>query len=472
MNFLSIFAAIILVGVVALYVKYAQFKKRRTVRIPGITVVKGTNTDPEFIKSLSKTAATCGQKMLIVENAFGSSVMVTHPDTAKEVLKNDEMFPKGSFTISLFGRMLDESLVAANDDLWKHQRTVMSPAFHFDYIKGMVPMFIEKTEELLSKLPVGKVEVTHFLYHFTVDVLGLAAFGVDFHSLTEGERSEYYEAYKELVTHSRQLGKSAVNLLKEYLPLPATFKLYAAKDKLVAMTDDLIKKRRESGEKKYLLDMMLDANPSLSKKQLETNTFLFFIAGHETTASALNWAFYLLAKHPDIQERVRDEVDKVLGGKIVEADQLKDLLYLDMFIKEVMRYGTPIPLLASRAANQDIYLDNHFLPKGTRVGLAIHAIHHNPEFWPNPDVFDPERFNPAKIGKQHPFAFLPFSLGKRVCIGNNFSLMEQKVFLSMLLQRYVVSNGEDPNKPFALDPASIAFTPAEVTVILSPRKPL
>jgi len=265
----------------------------------------------------------------------------------------------------------------------------------------------------------------------------------------------------------KNFGKSMLYLVAEYLPLPYTFRMYSARNKMLSMTDDLVKQRQNAEQKTFLLDMMIN---SLSKRQLETNTFLFFLAGHETTASALNWSIYLLAKYPDIQGRVREELDRVLGGKPVESDQLKDLLYLDMFVKEVMRYGNPVAIIVSRRTVKELYLDNYRIPKGTKIGLAIHAIHRNPEFWPNPDVFDPERFSPAKMSKQHPFAYLPFSLGKRVCIGNNFSLMEQKVFLSLLLQKFIVTDAEEKGKPFCTDPDSLTYTPEKVTVTLTKRE--
>jgi len=208
---------------------------------------------------------------------------------------------------------------------------------------------------------------------------------------------------------------------------------------------------------------------SFSEEQLENNLFLFFIAGHETTAAALSWALYLLARHPDVQKRVQDELDSVLKGNHVDNDSVKELWYLDMVIKEVLRWGSPIAIIVSRKAQEDIQIDKYVIPKDTPIALGIHAVHHHPEFWPNPEVFDPERFAPNKATKQHPFAFLPFSLGRRVCIGNNFSLLEQKIFLSTLLQKFTIS--VPPNSPpYIAQRESIAHTPTEVKIILTKRK--
>jgi len=200
------------------------------------------------------------------------------------------------------------------------------------------------------------------------------------------------------------------------------------------------------------------------------NTFLFFIAGHETTASALSWTLYLLAQHPEIQKRLQEEVDTVLAGKHVTNDNVKELNYMDMVIKEVLRYGSPIAAIVSRKAQEDIQVDKYIIPKDTPIGLGIHAIHHNPEFWPNPEVFDPERFSPTKAIKQHPFAFLPFSLGRRVCIGNTFSLLEQRIFLSTLLQKYTILPPPGGFGEFEPERESIAHVPKTVKISLEKRK--
>jgi len=207
----------------------------------------------------------------------------------------------------------------------------------------------------------------------------------------------------------------------------------------------------------------------MTLEEYERNMFLFFVAGHETTAGALSWALYLLAKHRDIQERVREEVDRVLQGKHLTAEVMKELTYMEMFIKEVLRYGSPISLLLTRVVDEDTELCGHVIPKGTPVGVGIHAIHHNPEFWKDPYVFNPDRF--ADESRQHPFAFLPFSLGKRVCIGNQFSLMEQRIFLCMILQRYVITAPtENYNNPIVYDETGIAYAPEKINVMLTKRK--
>jgi len=295
---------------------------------------------------------------------------------------------------------------------------------------------------------------------------------VDFKTVDEGEQSEFYGAYQTITRYRRSSYRSFIHrYIREWLQLTSVLNAKKARDTLRFMPLKIAEKRRNAPEEnsgKCLLDMMLEATPPFDVKYIQTNSFLFFLAGHETTAAAICWALYLLSLHEDVQTRVREEVDIVLKGNHVNAENMNDLIYLDMFIKEVLRYGSPISQVSSRSTSEDIQIDKYIIPKNTTIGLGIHAIHHNPEFWPNPEKFDPERFDPKRISKQHPFAFLPFSLGKRICIGNNFSLMEQKVFLSMLLQRYVITSSTD-SAPFKLDPRTIAHAPLEVSIILTKR---
>jgi len=303
-----------------------------------------------------------------------------------------------------------------------------------------------------------------------VDVLGLVGFEVDFGRLS-GKDNEYFRSYEILIKHLRAAVSSKLVYLSEWFPfLPYTRKINAAYETVVKFTHEILEKNRgkKGDEKVSLLDMMLTANPPMSNDRLEGNTFLFFIAGHETTSSALSWLFYLLARHPDVQSRVQEELEMVLGGKPIHPHQLKDLVYLDMVLKESLRWGSPLANLSTRKAECDVQLDKYFIPAGTPIGLAIHAIHHNPEFWPNPEVFDPERFNPNSHSQHHPYAFLPFSLGKRVCIGNNFSLIEQKAFMSAFLQRFSIKPANFDEK-IVLDTTTIGHAPAHVNIILTER---
>eukprot|EP00026_Physarum_polycephalum_P004556 Phypoly_transcript_04578.p1 GENE.Phypoly_transcript_04578~~Phypoly_transcript_04578.p1 ORF type:complete len:312 (+),score=47.25 Phypoly_transcript_04578:1155-2090(+) len=272
--------------------------------------------------------------------------------------------------------------------------------------------------------------------HFTLDTLGLAAFNIDFGTIRGGNH-EYLKAYTYLTSPDLPgtKPKAAGEILK-------------VQEVLSKMTQDIVVSKQASDNKvegvneKDFLDRLVAGAAKLTKEQIRDNTFMMFIAGHETTSSALTWALYYFAKFPEIQKRAREEVDTVLGGKLPDAESVKSLSYMDMFIKEVLRHRPPVATIVSRKTSKTSQVGPYIIPKDTIVGVSMYTIHHLKEFWPDPDTFDPLRFSPERSEGRHPFAYLPFSLGRRNCIGNNFSLLEQKIFLAMVLQRITVSINE------------------------------
>eukprot|EP00026_Physarum_polycephalum_P005903 Phypoly_transcript_05942.p1 GENE.Phypoly_transcript_05942~~Phypoly_transcript_05942.p1 ORF type:complete len:487 (-),score=65.26 Phypoly_transcript_05942:168-1628(-) len=370
---------------------------------------------------------------------FKSHALITHPDVAQIILKDEETFIKDPGSFSDIGDLMRESLVNLNGEQWKTQKEVMAPAFHFDAIKNAVPIFVEKSANLLDVWAEkgGKdLSIRSDMSHFTLDTLGLAAFNVDFKTI-QGGSHEYLKAYTYLTTPDAPgTSKPTAEILK-------------VQSVLSKMTYDIVASKQASDNQrgnglneKDILDRLLAGSDKLTKEQIRDNTFLMFLAGHETTSSALTWALYYLAKYPEIQKRAREEVDAVLNGRLPDAESVKPLAYLDMFIKEVLRHRPPVATIVSRIATKTAQVGPYIVPKDTIIGLSMYTIHHLKEFWPDPDTFDPLRFSPERSEGRHPFAYLPFSLGRRNCIGNKFSLLEQKIFLAMALQRITVSINE------------------------------
>jgi cytochrome P450 len=159
------------------------------------------------------------------------------------------------------------------------------------------------------------------------------------------------------------------------------------------------------------------------------------LAGHETTANALMWTFYLLSQHADIKQRLYAEIDSVLGERTVTLQDLPNMPYLDMVLKESMRLFPPVAAV-SRSPYADMELGGYRLPKDAIMQISIFAMHRSTRYWHNPDVFDPERFSPENEAKIPRYAYLPFGGGARVCIGNQFAIMEAKLLLVTIMQQY------------------------------------
>jgi len=174
----------------------------------------------------------------------------------------------------------------------------------------------------------------------------------------------------------------------------------------------------------------------LDDRQLNDNLFLFFLAGHETSATALTWALYEMAKNPEVQKKAREEVITIVGkNKTPSWDDLNKLEYIHMILKETLRLWDPV-IAISRSTDKQVTIGNYKIPKDTLVMLSLYSIHHHPDIWPEPYKFDPERFTQDNSQNRHPYAWLPFSAGPRSCLGNKFSLLEMKLTLALILQKF------------------------------------
>jgi cytochrome P450 len=222
----------------------------------------------------------------------------------------------------------------------------------------------------------------------------------------------------------------------------------AVDQRLERWREDVRVGRRPSFEQpRDLLDMILppplgpaDADGptghTLEPPQLLPNLWLFFLAGHDTTAISLAWTLHLLSKYPEAQAKAREEAVRVLGrGGTPTAEQLEQLPYISNVVNESLRLYPPVHNIPTRYAAEDTTLDGHSIPKGTLISIGIGAINRHPALWDEPHRFRPERFDERPKG----FSFLPFSAGPRRCLGDRFSLMEQKTLLSMLLTRFELS---------------------------------
>jgi cytochrome P450 len=227
----------------------------------------------------------------------------------------------------------------------------------------------------------------------------------------------------------------------EWLPLPGELTLRRA----VAMIDDailgLVRDRRKSREKRGdLLSLLISARDEetqmgLDDRQLRDELVTFFVAGNETTAIAMSWLWYVLDRHPEVDRKVRAEVDSVLGGRRPEAADLNALPYSKMLILEVLRLYPPAWFLP-RVTEEADSICGYPVPAGATILLNQYGAHRHPSFWEKPSVLDPERFSPERSADRHRYAFFPFGGGPRQCIGNMFAIMESQVILAMMLQRF------------------------------------
>ncbi|KAI8139907.1 cytochrome P-450 cyp509A1 [Fennellomyces sp. T-0311] len=412
------------------------------------------------------------QGLYVIFDVNGWSVHVARPEAAKKIFYKTELFPKkdngGGRRDTLFYRFAaGPSLPFLNGAHWKSQRMVANPAFH----RSMpTELFGGLSKKLFSKIDSdmkSPVDIHNLMMRWTLDAIGLAGFDFDFDAIINPDSIwvTRYESIMGGVFQPFYLAFPTFDLPRWRKWFPERKRIHQVLDVFLDNMRTIIAAKREtlaneascSAKKqteKDLLTLMLEASAeghgSMSDQELLSNLCAFFAAGHDTTANALSFAIYNLAVNPEIQQKAREEAIRVLGNSpediVPTNDQIREMSYINMVIKENMRNNGTAATVISRIPQQDTDLEGVFIPKGTPVVVDIYEIMHNPTVWSDPHKFNPERFvtggeadQVAKLG----MSWVPFGHGSRQCIGMNFSLAEQRVLLPMLLRKYNLSLPDD-----------------------------
>jgi len=396
------------------------------------------------------------------------SVSLFHSDSIKTILKTSEPKPRGIGGYFMLVPWLGDGLLLTRGPKWARNRRLLTPAFHFDILRPYMQVYNRSVDIFVSKLQ-GFAERGEFFETtthaslLTLDVILRCAFSYDNDCQLRGKTHPY-------VTAVDSLGHAATyRLLHPYLYPDIVFNLSSRGREFKRncqyvhqVSEEIIDKRKktllEEGEKiisqkgRYLdfLDILLtakdDDGQGLTDQEIrdEVDTFLF--AGHDTTASGISWAMYSLASHPEHQTRCQQEIDEILSGRDsqdIEWDDLPQLKYLTMCLKESLRLHTPVPLI-ERETTKDMTIEGYFIPSGTLIDVHLFILHHNPQVWDSPEEYRPDRFNDENKKDMVHFAFVPFSAGPRNCIGQHFALHEMKTAIAKILSRFTLS--PDPER--------------------------
>ncbi|QDQ28062.1 cytochrome P450 [Chitinimonas arctica] len=373
-----------------------------------------------------------------------------HPDMAEQVLIKDkarfgklaELAELGSKREIGLGLVLGKGLVTNYGESWRRQRQMIQPMFHKAQIAAMADAMTAAGDRLLahwrtSYQPGQTVDVAQEMMRVTVDVVSQTMFGADLvdKACFVGDRFPLLLRY------------AFSSISNPFSPPPSwptarNRAFHKAMQELDELLYGLIDQRLQRGEPRGdLLDMLLvardhESETGMSVRQLRDEVATIFGAGHETTANALTWTWYLLSRHPEAKRKLKEELASVLGGRTPTFADLPRLVYTRAVFEESMRLFSPAPALP-RAVLQDTTVAGYGLRRGELVMVVSDLLHHHPAFWREPARFDPERFLPGAVPLQaHRCAYLPFGAGPRVCIGNHFALMEGQLLLAQIAQRY------------------------------------
>jgi len=389
-------------------------------------------------------------KFLHVSNVFLSTAA-----TAEPLLKSNVNINK-NWQYDLFGDWLKGSVLILPGAEWQKRRKGLTPAFHFNVLESFIEIMRHSAVRLSEKLalmaedgPVD-VDVSPLLTVTTFNTLVETSFGYDKDAFEED--NEVFRGFHNIVT---TLVERPRNVLYYFDAVYNRTKAgIEGKRNLKIVNDflrDMIQNRREAkaegnvklhkGKHSFLdhLINLQEENPAALPEEFmlgECNTIL--LAGHGTVTGTVNFALYYLCKHPDIQQKVYDEIAEAVGDGSIDDIQPQNLLYLTQVIKETLRLQPPAPSV-SRKTSEPMQAGDYIIPAGTNVDIVIWHIHRDPKIWPEPLTFDPDRFTAENMKTRSPYAFIPFSAGPRNCIGFRFAMMEMRFLIMYMIYNFTVT---------------------------------
>eukprot|EP01100_Stratorugosa_tubuloviscum_P006375 TRINITY_DN275_c0_g2_i1.p1 TRINITY_DN275_c0_g2~~TRINITY_DN275_c0_g2_i1.p1 ORF type:complete len:513 (-),score=225.51 TRINITY_DN275_c0_g2_i1:104-1642(-) len=405
-------------------------------------------------------------------------VAISDPEAIREVLVNEEKFPKHPKLYSLFEEIIGKGLVISNGELWKRERKVLTPLFHFGRLKNYVPIILQHSLSTVQRLRENNSQPFKFvplMNDFTLNVIIDVAFGGDF------DANWMYHTWESLLKNLSYfsiwqilIGPKLVN----YLPLPSKNGLFKAKKMIEKKVAKAIEKRvkeieNSNGNCEFndLLGTLILAKDSQGNstplKIIVDECLTFLFAGHDTTSNLLSWAIFEIGQHPDVYAKLVKEVDSILiDENSITNEQIEKLNYTKQTLLETLRLHQPVPNV-DRLVKEDCYLANQFISKGTAIAIFFSCVHLDPKYWQQPTLFKPERFAQEEIEDRKNFSFLPFSGGPRNCIGQRFALQEAKILLAFLIRNF---SFEIINPEKVIGVLKGTMTPANLIVRAIPRK--
>ena len=355
--------------------------------------------------------------------------LINHPDFIKHVLvSNGRNYNKDTHLNKyMLQAITGQGLLTSENPLWRKQRRLIQPTFHRHNLTKFADLMAEATNQMLAGLETHAaqnepVDIAREMITLTLNIVSRALFGYD------------------IDQQSSRIGQAVNTLVEIAKPKRRRFQ------EMAKVLDDivygLIQQRRQQphSEQLDLLDMLIqaryeDSDDSMGDQQIRDEVMSLLIAGHETTANTLSWLWYLLGQHPEVADQIEAELDNALNGRLPTIADFPHLPYSHKVIKESMRLY-PSAWSISRRALSDDEIGGYHIPADAIVALSPYTLHRHPAFWPEPEIFDPERFTPEREAERHHYAYIPFGAGARKCIGDQFALMESIIIMPMTLQRF------------------------------------
>ena len=385
------------------------------------------NTTDESFPKVADYIAQFGDFCLIKPVSRGNnSILINSPDAVKTILvKNHENYKKGP-GFERVKMLLGNGIIVSDGAFWRKQRRMIQPAFSRKCIDGLAKKMQKANLDWLAKWEKkattgDTVNLTGEMSELSLEIILRCLFSDDMDKLIEQEGKNPFEVLTydlardiQFVMRFRALQTLVQQLIDE--------RRHAAK-----RYDDFLEAFMEAVDK--------DSGEGMSDKEIIDEVMTMIIAGHETGATTLNWAWYLLAHNPVEEAKLQSEVDKEVVGDIPTFDEVGKLQFTQQVLEETLRLYPPVWLYSRTAINDDVVC-GYNIPAGTNIFFAPYFLHRHPDHWDEPESFRPDRFSPEQVKLRHKFAFIPFSAGARRCIGDYFSLAEMQIHLGTMAKKF------------------------------------
>lgn len=388
---------------------------------------------------------------------FGPSrhvYLISNPEYIKEILLTKQASFKKARGLQVSKLIVGEGILTNEGKDHLRQRRLMQPAFHRERIAGYGDIMVKETLDHISDWQDGEErDIHHEMMKLTLSIITRTMFGTD----VSRDADAIGHAVEVGLYYVRNKATSILDIPLE-VPTKNNREFQQAVELLDKTIYAIIEERRNRSDEEHhdLLAMLLAARDEedgigMTDKQVRDEVMTIFVAGHETTANTLSWTWYLLAQHPEVEAKFHQELERVLEGRKPTAQDVPNLVYVNQIVQESMRLY-PAAWMINREVVEEVEIGGYTFKPGETLMMSQYVMHRDPRFYDEPDRFKPERFGDDLIKRNPQYAYFPFGGGPRICIGNNFALMESALLLATIAQQFRLKRNEHEPK---VEPESV-----------------
>lgn len=398
-------------------------------------------------------------------------LLISEPDLIQQILVTDAHYFRKGPILTNNRAFFGNGLLSSEGNYWKRQRKLASPAFNSKRLEEYAQIMVEHGAAMLKNWQDGQtLEIQHEMMKLTLGITTKTFFDTEINRDDQDFEQTLHTLEKLL---AQRINNIPMLMLPDWLPFPTNIRLRTAIKKVDKVIYKLIQERRNKTEPgKDLLSLLMaakdeDDDSVMSDQQIRDEVFTLFFAGHETTALALTWTLWFIAEHPHIEQKLIEELNRVLAGRCPTAADYWSLQYTQNIVKESMRLRPPAWAVGRRAI-KDCVIGDLTVTKGTAILISQWLMHHDERYFKNADQFDPDRWSGNFAETLPKFAYFPFGGGPRICIGNGFAMMEAVLLIAVIMQEYHL--GSVANQQIELLPGVTLRAADGIKMTLSKRE--